>query len=687
MTILHRQFVFGEHRLAAEGSAAAEAPYILAGPRLYAIGRGSGVIGPIGAEHLVGEMGGIWAHPVKVADGFTLALRDAAHSPLPLDGGTFTESPAEVGWEWRAGDLRLSRRDRVLPGEPAYAALITLANRGSSTIAGTLELTAQLKFLGCWFGGIPAQGGCYHHSGALILGHDQEQTGWGIAFGAAVPPDAAHVEPTVPGAVVNVQYSYKLEPGATRTWSVLLCISHDGGEAAAMRSWLERIEGVGAHFAADDTTLAGLPRLQCAEADLAREVALAQANLRLLEADYPDLGPFFLAGLPEYPQLFGCDTAYTIPGAVAGGFAATSRAALATLARYAERTCGRVPHEITTNGRVFNPGNIQETPQLAIALWDYVRWTGDLELARRLLPVCREGVTAYVPAIGGPDPRYPIGDGMVERLGMGSRKLDSACYLIAGLRALACLAAVLDEPDAATYAARADAVHADFERDWWLDDEGLYADSMHSTGRLQLDGHWTQVLPLQLGLAAPERAERVLIRLEAEFVNQWGLVHTREREELVWTLPTGLLALAAFQHGHAERGLDLAAKIALTARHGTLGSFKELIPEGLCFVQLWSAGLYLQAIFEGLLGLQPDAPAHALGIAPCMPAAFPTVRVAGLCLGEHRLNLEISPQALTLEHVSGPQALSVRYAGALHNVAPGEQLQRMAATPAKGGDD
>jgi hypothetical protein len=673
MSIVHRQFVLGAHRLTAEG--AADAPYILAGPRLYAIGHGSGAIAPIGAEHLVGEMGGIWAHPVKLADGLSLALRDGAGAPLPLADGRFTESPAEVAWEWQAGGLQLTRRDRVLAGEPAYAALVTLANTGPAAISGTLAVTAHLKFLGCWFGGLPSQGGSYRAAEALVLGHDEANPAWGVAFGAAAGPAAARVEPAGRGAAATLEYSFALAPGATRSWTLLLCASQDGGEAAAASSWRERIERAEARFAEDDETLAGLPRLHSEAADLERDAAIAQANLRLMEADYPDLGPFFLAGLPEYPQLFGCDTAYTIPGAVAGGFRATARAALATLARYAARAAGRVPHEITTNGRVFNPGNIQETPQLAIALWDYVRWSGDLELARQLFPICREGVTEYVPAIGGPDPRYPSGDGMIERLGMGSRKLDSACYLIAGLRALAQLAAALGERDAPAYLARADAVHSDFERDWWLEDEGLYADSMHSDGRLQLDGHWTQVLPVQLGLAAPQRAERVLARLEAEFVNRWGLVHTRGREELVWTLPTGLLALAAFQHGRPERGLELTTNIALTARHGTLGSFKELIPEGLCFIQLWSAGLYLQALFEGLLGLRPDAPAHALAVAPCMPAAFPAVSVRGLCVGGHRLNLAISPRALALEHVEGPQALTVRYAGADQQVAPATTLR------------
>ena len=45
-------------------------------------------------------------------------------------------------------------------------------------------------------------------------------------------------------------------------------------------------------------------------------------------------------------------------------------------------------------------------------------------------------------------------------------------------------------------------------------------------------------------------------RAEGGWLNEWGMVHTREREERVWTLPTGLLALAAFQHGRQPPGDD-----------------------------------------------------------------------------------------------------------------------------------
>lgn len=155
-----------------------------------------------------------------------------------------------------------------------------------------------------------------------------------------------------------------------------------------------------------------------------------------------------------------------------------------------------------------------------------------------------------------------------------------------------------------------------------------------------------------------------------------GPHHTPGREDAVWALPTGLLALAAFRHGLPERGLELARAIALTTRHGTLGTFKELIPEGRCFVQLWSAGIYLQCILEGLLGLSPDAPASRLKIAPSMPEAVGPVAVRGLMVGPHRLTLTIAHGSLRLEHLEGPGPLTVVYEGTEAEVGPGAALER-----------
>jgi hypothetical protein len=138
-------------------------------------------------------------------------------------------------------------------------------------------------------------------------------------------------------------------------------------------------------------------------------------------------------------------------------------------------------------------------------------------------------------------------------------------------------------------------------------------------------------------------------------------VHTREREELVWTLPTGLLALTAFRYEQPDLGVRLLQNIAETASYGTLGAFKELIPIGLCFVQLWSAGLYAQGVIEGLLGLHPLAHLHRMTISPRLPTGWPFAQLSALAIGAHMLTVRISPSGLEIQHISGPEPIDLRY--------------------------
>ncbi|HEU4324499.1 MAG TPA: amylo-alpha-1,6-glucosidase [Roseiflexaceae bacterium] len=682
----HRRFEYGPYHLTAASGDSAAAPYFLAGSRMYVVGLGTGEIGPIGAEHLAGEMGGLWAHPVKVADGLTVELTDTGGAALPTGETELIERLSHVEWRWRAGDLAVRRRDFVAEDEAAFVALLTLRNESDRPQHGELRLHVWLKFLGCWFGGMESGSGEYWLENGAVLGFARNWQGrWGVACGMAEAPARCLFEPLPGGHRATLVCPFELAPGQSRAVEFLLAADHQEGHAGARRLF-DRLSGNGEQLLHDKEAryhariVQGVA-LETPDPAVDRAFALAKANLLLLSADYsPGLPPYFLAGIPEYPQLFGCDTEYSAPGAAAAGFASTTRSALLALAGYGRRACGRIPHEVTTNGRVFHPGNTQETPQFAQACWDYFRWTGDSVFLHEVYPLCCEGVDAYMPALwgGGPHSPYPAGDGVVERHGMGSRKLDSTCYLFGALLSLRAMAEALERPeDAARYAVRAEELRTRFEQDWWLEEEGLYADSLHSDGRPQLDGHWTAVLPLGSGLAAPERARRALDRIEREWVNQWGLVHTRAREELVWTLPTGLLALTEFRHGRADTGLRLLQNIAETIAHGTLGAFKELIPIGLCFVQLWSAALYLQGMLEGLLGLAPLAHRHLLEIVPCLPAGWGRVRLAELALGQHLLSLDQTPQGLELLHLSGPQPLTLRYAlpadaGPLHTAAPPE---------------
>ena len=170
---------------------------------------------------------------------------------------------------------------------------------------------------------------------------------------------------------------------------------------------------------------------------------------------------------------------------------------------------------------------------------------------------------------------------MVERPGMGPEKLDVTCYLYQALLDLAEMAEALGrEGEIAKPRELAALLRERFNRDWWLEDEGLFADSLDDQGSPQLAGHWTVAVPMEVGIADPEKGRRALARIEREWVNEWGMVHTRGSDTRVWTLPTGVLAMGEFRYENVAMGLRLLKDICSTLRRGMLGSYSELIPDG-----------------------------------------------------------------------------------------------------------
>ena len=687
MTTYHQALRFGPVALDADN--AEPAPYMLSGRKMYVLGTTDGAFRPIGAEHLVGEMGGVWAHPVRFADGWFCTLYDGQGSTRLDDCHDFEGHLSDVEFRWRHGNLAIKRVDFVAEDDAGMFGLVELRNDGEEPWSGRFGMEARLRIRPSWFSGWE-MGSTHAHNehGVIVAFDDLWQGQWGLAFGGPYDPDEVVFGVDGGRPTGELRYAIDLQPGEVRRLEFSLTCDHQNGHHGALQL-RGTLAGRGEALLAAKRDLYartawGGVVLEAPDERIVHEYGLAKVNLHMLAADYsPYLPGYFLAGVPEYPQLFGCDNAYSVAGATAAGFQAMARSSLSIVGNFASRATGRVPHEVTTNGRTFHPGNTQETPQFTLAVWDYFRWTGDLAFLRSMYPVCREGVMEYVPTLWDFDgDGYPMGDAMVERTGMGSLKLDSACYLYAAWQALAHMAKVLNRPEAHDYQQRAGDWRERFERDWWLPEEQLYADSLHSDLRPQLDGHWTQVVPVQLGIARQERALIVLDEIERSFVNKYGLVHTRGRDERVWTLPTGLLALAELRYGRLEQAITHLHNIALTTEHGMLGSFEELIPEGLCFVQLWSAAIFVQGIVEGLFGLEPRAHEHTLRLNPRLPADWPAATLRNVRIGEHALTLEVSPNATIITHTAGDTPITIEHIiagtrGASGTVVDGRNLQAM----------
>jgi glycogen debranching enzyme len=641
-----------------ESEATPTTPVFISGQRIYAITTIGGVRHPFGEWHLRDNMGGVWAHPLRILDGWALAL-EMDGIVAPLDHAVCCDLfGAYITRHFTVGTLTLEWTEFAVDDQPHYYATLLARNDGATPVRATVLLRAEADLRFCWFGGVaPAEPEMRVLSDGVAWRAADAYAGVTVTLVSASP--AAW---EISGRMAQARFPLIVQPGEALALQWRLAVQRDDASPPGnvLRAAVDALSSKIALY----RTITSAIRLETPDQDINRCWQVARQNIHMLRADYrPALAPYLLAGLPEYPQLFGCDTTYSVPGVVAGGFADIAHSALEELGRYAWRACSRVPHEITTNGRVYHPGNIQETPQFAVACWDYVRWSGDLDFLERMYPICVEGLEHFSATLEGRG--YPIGDGVVEVPGMGACKLDVVCYLYQALTTLRDMALTLGRPgDAVRFAGYAGELAARFESDWWIEQEGMYADSLHLNGQPQFDGHWTVLLPVLTGIAAPERAQRVLHRIVREWVNEWGMVHTRSADMRVWTLPTGLLALAVFRHGDADTGIQLLRNIGATARYGTLGTLKELIPQGLCFIQLWSAALFVQGITEGVFGLTPQAQRRELVIEPRLPSGWSGATLHGLRVGDQTLELHVTPEYAEIRLLKGDTPLLARYRAA-----------------------
>jgi hypothetical protein len=122
MLISQRTLRFGPHTLLAADPGSEVVPYFLAGRKMYYVGMTTGDLQPIGAEHLVGEMGGLWAHPLKVADGLTLLITEPDGTQPMAHAIELIELLSHVDWRYRIGGMEVTRFYRRGPGGVFLAA-------------------------------------------------------------------------------------------------------------------------------------------------------------------------------------------------------------------------------------------------------------------------------------------------------------------------------------------------------------------------------------------------------------------------------------------------------------------------------------------------------------------------------------------------------------------------------------
>lgn len=626
---------------------------------------------PQEGDPLANRLQGVWAQPVKALNGYTFVIESGGIRWPLLDAECFTQTFADVQFKYRRGALIATRTDFVPQDRPALFTTLTLRNDGTQPTDVLVTFLTYFDLRDAQFTTLadqPNQGETVRVEGEKLVALAQLLPDkWAVAVGGGVRPTDVQIITGQDGHLVGVlKYAARLGPGAEQEWTIETVVEIESGAAIAIKNledWLPlRVTLLAEKQSLYDNLLAGGPRFHSPDARFDEAFDLARANLQALEAESRALGRFFYAGLQTFPFWFSADGAYDIPGLMAARF--TSAGANHLLIGKKFDALGSVPHQRSPSGAIVVHGNAAETPLWVMALWDAYRWTGDRGFLEAVYQAAVQGLLDYTLRSLNPDgDGYPIGAGLVEKEDMGAKKLDSAAYTWAALRALEQMAGAMgDTGTAARARARGDEIAARFEATWWDPAAGTYSMSLNESDNSRRPmPHWAVIVPLEVGLASAEHAATTFTTLLAKYMNQWGLKHTVGDDERVWTLPTATLSRAAYQYGQAGLGFKMLQQLSATLDHGSIGMFHELIPDGLSFLQLWSGATFLRGAVEDLMGVQVRADLHAVRLAPQLPAGWDAAELEKLSFGGHTITVRTTPTSLIVTHLSGLVPLTVTY--------------------------
>ncbi|HEX2910088.1 MAG TPA: glycogen debranching N-terminal domain-containing protein [Chloroflexia bacterium] len=435
---------------------------------------------------------------------------------------------------------------------------------------------------------------------------------------------------------------------------------------------------------------------------------------------------FFAAGIPWFVTLFGRDSLITAIQTVAynHGIAAGTLELLASyqgtqVNPWRDEQPGKILHELRVGERAnlgevpFTPyyGTVDATPLFLILMGEYLRWSGDFDLFRKLLPNIQAalewienygfhkelGFVAYASASdkglanqGWKDSGNSIvnADGSLVEPPVALVEVQGYVYR-AKMLLVPAFREIGDSTTAERLAAEAEELQKRFNRYYWMPDLNYYALA------LQRDSKPARVIAsnpgqaLWAGIVEPEYARHVSQSLiQPDMFNGWGIRTLSAKEAAynpfdyqvgaVWPHDNSLIAAGLKRYGFVREAARVLTGVFNTAcllpdyRLPEVFSGVERRAEAYpvkypvaCRPQAWAAGA-VPFMLTSLLGIIPDLPNATLRIVkPFMPEWLERLTIYNLAVGDKQLSLEFtreeSETLVRLLNRRGNIKLSVEY--------------------------
>jgi Bacterial alpha-L-rhamnosidase 6 hairpin glycosidase domain len=683
-------------------------PYLTAGDRTYIVGTQDGNFPDLGS-HVPGEMGGLWMQAVKLMDGFWAKVSDeGAKSAAWLNdarefinypyGNRFFYAPVLDGIE--------AERFQFCPqGKAGMVVQYQLKNTTARSRKLQLEFVVKTDLSPVWFSKenniIDAVDSVYWLEDQKCLAATDTRNPWFALVGSSLPALRHNTNAIGPietkgmGRAASATYQIEVKPH--QTFTVVFVISGSDKDLptaqanykAILNSYPGLLGEKKQHYAA----IVRRARVEIPDKKLQQAYTWGKVNTEWLVNEVPGMGRFLGAGAVEYPWLFGCDNSYASQGVVASGDPELAISTLRLIKRVSEKVNGngRIIHEMSFNGYVYNKGNAQETPHFAFAVWKVFEWTGDTAFLREMYPYIKQGINWLLTEQDQNKNLFPKGYGIMEIKGLNAELIDVAVYTQQALEVASKMAGLLGEANQQQdYARKAVILKDKINGQFWDEAEGVYCDFYGSreqalsvvegtleqlsagastaTDSAQLpdkkkfyevllqqfaalppgtqrgwltNKNWVISTPVETGIAPREKAIRLLNKVRREDCGAYGPFLSAVERRFMMTISTGVQAVAECAYDRTDEAMWYVNKIVQTFGRVLPGSISEMMPDYGCPVQAWTIYGLAVPLVTHVFGIHPDAYYKSILIAPHLPTGWNGGAIYDLPVGNNTISLAI----------------------------------------------
>ena len=687
-------------------------PYVTAGDRVYMVGHQNGSFPDLG-WHVKGEMGGIWDHPIKLMDGFEVTL-DWRDQSLKLDSATsFVNYPYanKHTYNLSKNNLQIERFQFVPDGKEGLLIQYKLKNLSEKTqnfdfiFSGFSDL--RPVWLGERTGMIDSEDKAefLKNSSAWLIKDNKNP--WYVIFGSHMQPSEYSFEKSIHhglGVSGNLTYKISLEPNEIKIINFTIAGSYQSKEQAL--TTYDSIQNKSTHYLISKkqrySQLAEQSKLTIPDKELQKAFEWLKYNCDWLIRDVPEIGRGITAGIPDYPWWFGVDSEYALQGYMAIGQTDIVYQTIHLLDSVSKAVNGngRILHEMSTNGAVFNKGNINETPQFASLIWQIYLWSGDLQFLEKYFPTVKKGLNWLMSENDSNKNLFPDGFGMMEIHGLDSEMIDVAVYTQRAFADASKMAKELREDSLASdYGEIARTLKDKINIDFWSEDFNSYADfigtdkqALHliddaiiradtlnkpwaieeleetkksiirnPSNELRpfvLHHNWVVNTPMEMKIAENDKAIKALQTSE-NFVNPFGVFVTGIDRDAsagsddgsfkgskifsytgaVMTLPTGVLAIAENNYGRPNNALNYLKRMTRTFSYALPGSIYEVSPDYGMITQAWNIYSFAIPIIHQFFGIRPMASEKKVQIKLQMPDEWNSATLENVIIAENKISV------------------------------------------------